>query len=178
MHRSAKRAAWAAALALVALASAASAQDVPRLGPDSREPVPRYMSLRGEAVNGRRGPGTQHRVDWIYRRAGLPLLVTAESGAWRRVRDPDGAQVWIHGAYLQNRRTVFVRGGRIGSVALRQTPEGAGRATAFLERGVVAELEACRGVWRRVRVDGRAGWTEAQGLWGAETCADGAGEQS
>ena len=70
---------------------------------------PRFVSLKTEGVEGRHGPGLEHRVDWIYERAGLPVQVLAESGAWRRVRDPDGAEVWMHAQNLDARRTVYVR---------------------------------------------------------------------
>ncbi|MGE0046475.1 MAG: SH3 domain-containing protein [Hyphomonadaceae bacterium] len=177
MTRRAKGAAILLAVALGALASAASATEGARVGPDSGEPVPRFMALRGDHVNGRRGPGTQHRIDWIYRTPGLPLLVTAESGPWRRVRDPDGAEVWMHSAYLESRRTIYVRGERLGSAALRQEPDADSRVIAYLERGVVGELAACRGEWRQLRVDNRRGWAEASDLWGAQSCAAEAQEE-
>ena len=77
-------AALAAAAALLCL-NAASASDAPALGPDSNLPVPRFVSLKAEGANGRRGPGLEHQVEWVYERAGLPLQVTGESGPWRRV---------------------------------------------------------------------------------------------
>ena len=172
MHRSAKRAALGLAIALFLAAPIAGASEGARIGPDSNLPVPRFVALRGADVNGRRGPGVEHRVDWVYQRTGLPLRVTAESGPWRRVRDPDGAQVWIHAAYLDDRRTVYVRGGRLGSVALRRLPRADAGLAAYLARGVVGELEACRGDWRQVRVEGRRGWVEAALLWGADSCDD------
>ncbi|MGE0829420.1 MAG: SH3 domain-containing protein [Hyphomonadaceae bacterium] len=170
MHGRARRAATLAAFALLALAAPAAGAGRTVIGPDSGLPVPRFVALKGEGVNGRRGPGPEHRVDWIYQRDGLPLQVVAESGPWRRVRDPGGAEVWIHSAHLENRRTVFVRGDRLGSTALRRAPNENARALAFLERGVVARLEACRGEWRRLSVEDRTGWAPADALWGAETC--------
>jgi SH3-like domain-containing protein len=179
LHTFAERAlrvALALALALTLVQAASrEAQAQPRIGPDSQLPVPRYVALRGSGVNGRRGPGPEHRIEWIYQRAGLPLLVTAESGPWRRVRDPGGAEVWIHSVHLEDRRTVYVLGGRLGTAALRRSPRAKARVVAYLERGVVARLEACRGEWRRLAVEDREGWVEVAALWGAESCAAAAG---
>ena len=38
-------------------------------------PVPRFVSLKSDRVNMRKGPGTDYPTAWVYRRAGLPLEV-------------------------------------------------------------------------------------------------------
>lgn len=136
------------------------------IGPDSNLPVPRFVSLKVEGANGRHGPGLDHRIAWIYQRAGLPLRVTAESGPWRRVADPDGAEVWMHAQNLDPRRTAYVTR---ASALRRQAREGA-QAVAQLEPGVIGALTGCEGEWRRFAVGGRVGWIEAGALWGAD-CA-------
>ncbi|MBI1186361.1 MAG: hypothetical protein GC206_03385 [Alphaproteobacteria bacterium] len=133
-------------------------------------PAPHYMAIRAERVEARSGPDQAHAVEWIYRRQGLPMRVLGRDGAWLRVEDPGGAQSWIHQTGLEERRTVFVTGGRLGSVTLRRTAQADGRAVVHLERGVVAALEACRGGWRRVATAGYSGWAPAEAFWGAEAC--------
>lgn len=150
-----------------ALLATAAAADPLVVGPDSQLPVPRYVSLSTEGANGRRGPGLEHRVDWIYERAGLPLQVTGESGPWRRVRDPDGAQVWMHAQNLAARRTAYVT----ADIPLRRTPRPGARPVAHLSPGVIGVLTGCEGDWRRIAIGGRVGWAEASALWGAEDCA-------
>lgn len=162
-----------AAVSLFALcASAVAADSAPTLGPDSHQPVPRFVSLKTEGANGRHGPSLDQKVDWIYEREGLPLLVTGESGQWRRVRDPDGAEVWIHARNLDDRRTAYVRG--TADVDLRDAPRSGARVLAFLAPGVVGALTGCDGDWRRIAVGGRVGWVDKHALWGAdETCSGG-----
>ena len=91
-------AAMIAAAAILIIGPAGA--DTPSVGTDSNLPVPRYVSLKTAGANGRHGPGLEHRVDWVYERAGLPLQVTGESGPWRRVVDPDGDTVWMHAQNL------------------------------------------------------------------------------
>ena len=157
-------AAFAAVSILVSATSAGAT--APTIGPDSNLPVPRFVSLRTAGANGRHGPSVENRVDWIYQRAGLPLEVTAESGPWRRVRDPDGAQTWMHAQNLDTRRTAYVE----HPATLRQTGRDDGRAVAYLAPGVVGALTGCQGDWRRIAVGGRVGWVQKSDLWGADAC--------
>lgn len=162
-------AAHLAAFASIALSFSASATETPVLGPDSNLPVPRMVSLRTEGANGRHGPGVEHKVDWIYERVGLPLEVTAESGPWRRVRDPDGAEVWMHAQNLDPRRMAYVA--TSGEAPLRSDPRAGASIKAYLEQGVVGALTGCEGDFRRVAVSGRVGWVHRDQLWGAGDCA-------
>ncbi|HEX8902182.1 SH3 domain-containing protein [Vitreimonas sp.] len=159
----------AALVAVAALFSlnAASASDTPSVGPDSNLPVPRFVSLKTEGANGRRGPGLEHQVDWVYERVGLPLQVTGESGPWRRVVDPDGDQVWIHAQNLDQRRTAYVQ----EAVALRRNARESAPVLAYLAPGVVVGFTGCDGEWRRVTVGGRIGWVPANVVWGTDCAA-------
>jgi SH3-like domain-containing protein len=150
--------------ASVVLSLTAASAETPALGPDSNLPVPRYVSLKVEGANGRHGPGLEHSIDWVYEHAGLPLRVTAESGPWRRVVDPDGAEVWMHAQNLDPRRTAYVT----QRAALRHQARDGSHVVAYLEPGVIGALTGCEGSWRRVAVAGRVGWVEAGALWGAD----------
>ena len=135
----------------------------------SHPPVPRFVSLKTEGANGRRGPGADQPVEWVYQREGLPLLITGESGPWRRVRDPDGAEVWMRAQNLDDHRTALVLGNH--DVALRREADSSSRVVAFLAPGVVGALTGCDGEWRRIAVGGRVGWLSKDAIWGADpTC--------
>lgn len=163
-----RRLAAASVAAITLFSLSAAAQTAPTLGPDSNLPVPRFVSLKTEGANGRRGPGLDHRVEWIYARAGLPLQVTAESGPWRRVTDPDGAQTWMHAQNLEPRRTAYVR----ETATLRRQPRDGARPAAQLATGVIGVLTGCDGDWRRIAIGGRVGWVESNALWGADDCTN------
>ncbi|MEZ5994378.1 MAG: SH3 domain-containing protein [Hyphomonadaceae bacterium] len=122
------------------------------------------MSLGREGAEGHSGPSARQPVAWIYQRAGLPLMVLAEQGEWRRVRDPDGTEVWMEAANLEARRTVYVR----QNTVLRRAPRAGGQPLAILAPGVIGAVTGCDGVWRRVAVGGRIGWAEDAALWGGD----------
>src|SRR5271165_7115035 len=73
-------------------------------------PLPRFVSLRSDEVNLRTGPGARYPVDWIYTRRDLPVEVIAEFEAWRKIRDWQGAEGWVHQSMLAARRMIVVTG--------------------------------------------------------------------
>ncbi len=127
--------------------------------------LPRFVSVRGHEVNLRTGPGLQYPIDWVYRRQGLPLEVVAEYKTWRRVRDWEGAQGWVHQSMLAGKRTFLVID---AAQMLRAEPVPTARAIARLSEGVVGELAACpeAQAWCEVNVDGFSGWLEKGAFWG------------
>lgn len=134
-------------------------------GPVTGLPLPRFVSLRSNEINVRRGPGKAYRLDWVFRRKGLPVRIVAEFGDWRRVVDQEGATGWVHRALLTGRRTVVVTA---ETALLRREPAARARATAEVERGVVARLEGCRSDWCAVDAGGAEGWIERDAIWGVD----------
>jgi SH3-like domain-containing protein len=128
-------------------------------------PLPRFVSLRAGEVNMRSGPGVQYPVDWVYKRRHLPMEVIAEFQTWRKVRDHQGTQGWVHQTMLDSERTAIVLG---RTRTLRADPDSNSRALARLEPDVIVRIAACpaEGGWCRVRAAGFEGWFRRVELWG------------
>ena len=165
MRISPRPAAMCVTLALVfAFAGPAAAQEQPvELGPETNLPLPRYVSLRAGEVNVRRGPGLDYRIDWVFRRSGLPVRVIDEYGHWRRIADSDDAGGWVYHALLTGRRMALVTA---PGVTFRAAPDAAAPPTARAEQGVVAHLLQCRPVWCEVEAEGSEGWVPKSAIWG------------
>jgi SH3-like domain-containing protein len=132
-------------------------------GPVTNLPLPRFVSLKADEGNVRRGPSLSHRIDWVFTRRNMPLEITAEYGHWRRVRDRDGQGGWVHYSLLSGVRHVIVEG---DLTPMRVKPDSASPANAYAESGVVARLGTCGLEWCRVTANGSKGWVEKRGLWG------------
>lgn len=160
-------AALGAALALLAGAPGAAAQQPtePGLGPETKLPLPRYVSIRAETVNARRGPGLDYRIDWVFQRAGLPVKIVEEYDHWRRIVDSDDAGGWVYHALLTSRRTALVTA---PEVALRAGPATTAAATAIARQGVVAQLVRCRVEWCEIEAKGSSGWVRKDAIWGVD----------
>jgi SH3-like domain-containing protein len=138
---------------------------VPReaLRSQSGLPIPRFVSLGAGEVFLRTGPGFDHPVDWVLLRRSMPVEITAEFDVWRRIRDWEGTEGWVHQRMLSGQRSVMALEPR---VTLRMEPRPDAPPLAELERSVVGTLERCAGDWCRVAVEGYRGWAERAALWG------------
>lgn len=128
-------------------------------------PLPRYVSLKGNEGNARRGPSLSHRIDWVFRHAGMPLRVTAEFGHWRRVEDRDGAGGWVHYALLSGVRTALVTQDML---ELRTRPNDSADVIARAEAGAILRLGECNPDWCRVSGGGQRGWVPKTAIWGVD----------
>ena len=128
-------------------------------------PLPRFVSLRAEEVNLRTGPGVQYPVDWVYHRQTLPVQIIAEFENWRKIRDWEGTQGWMHQSMLTGRRTVIISG---GTRALRRKPHAKSTPVAQAEAQVIGNLMTCPegSSWCKVDVDGYVGWLRHVDFWG------------
>ena len=131
---------------------------------DSGLPVPRFVSLRASEANMRTGPGEQYPIKWTYRRPGLPLEVTKEYHHWRRVRDWQGTEGWMHSSMLTGKRWIIVTG---ETRTLRAKPDAGSSALARIEGKVIGQLLDCpKGDWCQVRIDDLKGWIRRGEVWG------------
>ncbi len=136
-----------------------------RLGPETGYPLPRFVSLRASEANARRGPSPAHRIDWVFTRRNMPMMVVAEYGHWRRVIDRDGAGGWMHYSLLSGERTAIVV---VDLLPIYSRPDTTSVIRANAEMGVTGALDECMPGWCLMEVGGYRGWVDASSLWGVE----------
>jgi SH3-like domain-containing protein len=125
--------------------------------------VPRFVSLRAEEVNLRAGPGKQYPVEWVFLRRALPVEIVADYGHWRKIRDLDGSEGWVHKSLLSGQRWAMVTG---DVRTLRRTAGVDAAPVLRAEAGVLGRLLACEGEWCRLEIEGSKGWLPRRELWG------------
>lgn len=125
--------------------------------------LPRFVSLKSDEVNVRTGPGLRYQIKWVIRRNGLPLEVIAEYEQWRKVKDIDGDDGWLHSSMLSNERSAMVIAeGEI----LRKDAAADAEPVAKIEKGAIAELLECTREFCRLHTGDYKGWVNRQSLWG------------
>lgn len=126
-------------------------------------PVPRFVSLRSAQINVRVGPGKDYPIEWVYMRANLPVEIIAEFENWRKIKDIEGAEGWVHQSMLTGTRHALVQ----KTVQdLRDQPRNDGQVIAQIEPDVMVRVQKCQGDWCRIQIDSHRGWLLKESLWG------------
>jgi SH3-like domain-containing protein len=129
-------------------------------------PLPRFVSLRAEEVNLRTGPGVRYPIEWVINKRELPVEIIAEFDTWRKIRDYQGTDGWVHQTMLTGRRTMIVMGP--GTKKLRRQDNETAAALVNAEAGVIGRLLQCprNSEFCRVEVEGYQGWLRRDEFWG------------
>ena len=157
-------------LVLAALLAAISANAARPALADSGLPLPRFVTLKGDEVNVRAGPGQRYPINWVFLRQAMPVEVVAEFDTWRKIRDFEGIEGWVHQSLLSGRRGAMVTGSELRD--LRLDPDPAAPVVARAEPGVIGRLLRCptdgppENGWCYLDIEGHRGWMSRADFWG------------
>ncbi len=128
-------------------------------------PLPRFVSLKGNKVNLRRGPSLDYKIDWVYKRKHLPLMIVSEFGHWRKVIDFERYSGWIYKDLLSGSRYIIVKK---EETLLRNKASFDSLGKAILKKKVIGKLIDCEGLWCFIRIKNMRGYVLAEDIWGTE----------
>lgn len=155
-------------LLLSAPAAPALAQDNP-----SGLPLPRFVTTRSSPINVRVGPGTKYDIAWNFVVSGVPVEIIQEFDTWRKIRDIEGAEGWVHQSLLAGSRAGYVTPIMAnGEVTMHTSRAEDAAARARLAAGVRVGVSECDGSWCQVSAGqpgeraSFSGWVHQEELWG------------
>ena len=123
----------------------------------------RYVSVNGDNVNVRTGPGTNYQVR-MELFDGYPLQVVANQGDWLKIRDFENDEGWIHTSLVKPGNTVIINASSIAN--MRSEPTTNSTVVAEISRGVVLTKLDSRGQWYKLKhAGGTIGWIYGPLLW-------------
>ncbi len=126
------------------------------------------LSVNGEKVNLRSGPGKKYIINWEYG-FGFPLVVVKKKGKWVKVSDFEGDSGWIYRSLLADKPRMIVKANRTlnKSINIRNSPGTKGKIVGKAHYGVVFSTIEQRSGWVKVKHDtGLEGWIKRSLLWG------------
>ena len=152
-----------ALLAMFAGAAPLHAQDAEN---ETGLPLPRFASLRSNNINARSGPGARYPIEWVYMQKSAPVEIIAEFELWRKIRDWQGSESWVHKSMLSGNRTVKVVAP--GENNLYSKPDYNASVVAKVEDDVVGEIVACPSgnSFCEIKFDGVKGWLPRRDIFG------------
>jgi len=124
----------------------------------------RLVSIAGERVNMRSGPGENQAVLWELGE-GYPLQVLETKGNWYKVSDFEGDTGWVY-KKLVNRSPHLIVKKRV--VNIRSGPGTRYRTIGKANYGVVFKtLQRGKNGWVKIKHEnGLVGWVQRNLLWG------------
>jgi SH3-like domain-containing protein len=133
-------------------------------------PLPRFATTKSDPINVRVGPGTRYDVAWTYVKAGMPVEIIQEFDTWRKIRDVDGSEGWVHQNLLSGRRAgIAAPWQQDTQIALRPDRNSEG-VRAYLGPGYRVEISKCDGTWCEVSAAAASatyqGFLPQSELWG------------
>lgn len=138
-------------------------------------PLPRFATTRSNPINVRVGPGTRYDVAWVYVKSGVPVEIIQEFDTWRKIRDKDGTEGWVHQNMLSGKRAGVVGDWTDGQLALRSSASEDANVRAWIGAGYRVDIVECNGKWCEVGAtdhpeNGRTatywGYLPQPALWG------------
>lgn len=159
---------FVALLAALAAVPPVLAQDNP-----SGLKLPRFVTTRSHPINVRVGPGTRYQIAWNYTVSGVPVEIIQEFDTWRKIRDVDGDEGWVHQSLLSGNRAGFASPlVANGEVSMHAGKSETAAVRARLAAGVRVSISECDGDWCNVSAgqpgerQSFTGWVRQEELWG------------
>jgi len=134
-----------------------------------RAAMAEMVSIAGEDINMRSGPGIQHEVLWKIG-SGFPVDIVKSEGEWVQVKDFEGSIGWVNKKTTQKAPHMIVKAnkGTTKQIDVRSEPNATkGKVVARANYGVVFKTLEKKGGWVKVEHgQGVTGWVESGQLWG------------
>ena len=128
--------------------------------------IPRFVSLRSNHINARSGPGARYPIEWVYMLKSAPVDFIAEFELWRKIKDWQGSESWVHKSMLSGKRSVKVITPGENNVYAKDDFKA--KIIAKVEDEVVGEIEKCpvNNSFCKIKFASITGWVPRQNLYG------------
>jgi SH3-like domain-containing protein len=130
---------------------------------EAKNKIPRFVSTRSDEINVRTGPGVRYPIKWVIVRDKMPLEVIAEFEDWRKVRDFEQAEGWVHRAMLSPKRTALVKDNQKSIYSKKDKKSS---KVAVANKGTLLSVKECDGFYCEVEAKSVDGYIEIKNLWG------------
>lgn len=128
----------------------------------------KMVSIKGDDINMRSGPGTKYKVLWKLG-SGFPLKVLRQKGSWYRVQDFEGTIGWVHRNVTTDKGHMIVKAFKNSDkrINVRSGPGTNSRIVAKAYYGVVFRTLQQKSGWVQVEHEkGIRGWIKRSLVWG------------
>ncbi|AZL16221.1 SH3 domain-containing protein [Rickettsiales endosymbiont of Stachyamoeba lipophora] len=127
-------------------------------------PVPRFASIKSGHVNVRTGPNVRYPIKWVFIEKNEPIEVIAEFEQWRKIKDIEAQEGWVHESMLTGKRFAIITSSN--TQIIYKNPDITSYKIVKIESKVRVRLDKCKLDWCRINVNDYQGWIKKDFLWG------------
>ncbi len=128
--------------------------------------IPRFVSLKSDDANIRIGPSKNYPIVIKYISKNYPLMITDEYEDWRKIKDFENNQGWIHKSLIKGNRTGIIITTEKQSVKIYNTING--KAIGEIYRGNIVDLKKCNFNSCLILINNHKGWIAKENIWGVK----------
>ena len=103
-----------------------------------------------------------HQLSLFIKKKNLPILIIDKYDVWKKVRDIEGIEGWIHTSMISNKKT-FINNKEQN---LLKYKDNSNIVNAIVKKGVVGKIINCDEIFCKVKIKPYRGWIEKKYLWG------------
>ena len=120
------------------------------------------MAIQSDVANIRSGPNLEDAVLWQVEKY-YPVIILEKKGVWRRFRDFEGDQGWVHISVLGSIKSIIIKANQCNV----RTGPGTQYDVAFtVNKGIPFKVLQTKGSWLQVQhADGESGWIHKNLVW-------------
>jgi SH3-like domain-containing protein len=126
--------------------------------------IPRFVSLKSNDVNLRKGSSTNYPIVLKYTNKNLPIEIIDEYDHWRKTIDIEGNQGWIHKNLIKGNRFAITNQNYISPLQIKNKPQG--RVIGTIGKNNIVKINKCFLDWCSISHENKRGWVEKINLWG------------
>ncbi|MDC0226652.1 SH3 domain-containing protein [Alphaproteobacteria bacterium] len=126
--------------------------------------IPRFVSLKSNEINLRIGSSTNYPILLQYTIKDMPIEIIEEYDVWRKTKDIEGNEGWIHKNLLKGDRFGLIIKKNKKSAIIYSKPSG----LSIGEIGSlnIVKIKSCLIDWCKINYKKNSGWISKKNLWG------------
>ena len=123
----------------------------------------KFLTLKTNEVNLRQGPSFEYPVKLIYKKKYLPVIILDKSETWRKIKDFENNNGWIHISQLSKKKSAI--NVTKNSIIYKKSTIFS-KPVGKVEIGRLMLIKKCKKKWCKIISGKYVGWIEKKNLWG------------
>ena len=126
--------------------------------------VPRFVSLKSEDINLRIGSSINYPILLKYITEDFPVEIIDEYQNWRKIKDIDNNQGWIHKTLIKGERYAIINVEFPFNAKIFTKPDG--KILGEIGNLNIVKINTCLDRWCNIKLKKNKGWIHKNNLWG------------